>query len=104
MRPNVAVFAGVLEYVKDLRSVVLWLSGQVSYCVASYECASDRARGVTLARFREDFHRAKYGYMSRYTEAELIALFARFGFVCARVETWNDQRLFLFQITPPLPK
>jgi hypothetical protein len=96
MHPDVAVFAGVLEYVKDLRSVVLWLSSQVSYCVASYECAS--ARRGTLGRFREDFHRAKFGYMSRYTEAEFIELFTRFGFICARVETWNDQRLFLFQI------
>jgi hypothetical protein len=76
--------------------VVLWLSSQVSYCVASYECAS--ARRGTLGRFREDFHRAKFGYMSRYTEAEFIELFTRFGFICARVETWNDQRLFLFQI------
>ena len=97
MRPDVAVFVGVLEYVKDLESVVSWLSRQVKCCAASYECAVSEPG--TFARALETLRRAKSGYMSTYTEPELIELFAWSGFTCARIETWNDQRLFLFRIS-----
>ena len=36
LRPDVAVFAGVLEYIRDVPSLVEWLSEHVTYCVASY--------------------------------------------------------------------
>lgn len=101
LRPDVAVFIGVLEYVKDLTSVTLWLSRQVNSCVASYECAATEPR--TLRRLLENLRRAKFGYMSTYTDAEFIELFARPGFTCVRIETWNEQRLFLFQIVTSLP-
>ena len=41
---DVAVFAGVLEYISDLDSVVHWLSYQVGLCIASYRCAYTRPR------------------------------------------------------------
>jgi hypothetical protein len=95
MRPDVAVFVGVLEYVRDLASVVFWLSYQVKTCTASYHCAASKAH--TPGRLIEAFHRATFGYLSTYSEAEFIQLFARYGFTCVSVKTWNDQRLFLFQ-------
>ena len=39
LHANVAVFAGVLEYVRDVPAVVAWLSDHVRYCVASYAVA-----------------------------------------------------------------
>lgn len=102
LRFDVAVFVGVLEYVKDVPSVIRWLSGQVGSCVASYEYASGKPR--TPRRLVESLRRAYYGYMNIYTEAEFLAIFARCGFMCTRVETWRDTRLFHFKAgasTPP---
>jgi hypothetical protein len=92
-RPDVAVFAGVLEYVRDVPAVVQWLSDHVTYCVASYAHV-DRAGFVKGLVVRT--RRVYYGYMNSYSEAELLALFARYRFACLRTDTWNDQRLFLF--------
>lgn len=96
MRPNVAVFVGVLEYIKDLPSLSSWLSQQVRTCTASYAYASTRQG--TIGRALESLRRAHFGYMNTYTEDELVDLFAGCGFTCIRTDTWNDQRLFLFQM------
>ena len=94
IQPDVAVFIGVLEYIKDLPFLVEWLSQQVSLCVASYDYATTRPE--TLRRALEVLHRAYNGYMSTYSEDELVELFNRWGFSCVQKDTWNDQRLFLF--------
>lgn len=91
---HVAVFVGVLEYVNDLPTLIEWLEGQVTVCVLSYECM--RSRPFSLRRIAEVFHRAYYGYVSYYTEKELLALFDRNGFACEKNETWRDQELFVF--------
>ena len=95
LRPDVAVFIGVLEYIKDLPSLSEWLSQQVRTCTASYAYASTRPGSIW--RVLEKLRRARYGYMNTYTEDELVDLFRRCGFACVRVDTWHDQRLFLFQ-------
>jgi hypothetical protein len=91
----VAVFIGVLEYIKDLPFLVEWLSQQVSLCVASYDYATTRPE--TIRRALEALDRAYNGYMSTYGEDELVELFNRWSFSCAQKDTWNDQRLFLFK-------
>ncbi len=91
---QVAVFAGVLEYLDHLPSLIEWLSGQVVVCVASYECIESRP--WTARRMAEILHRASNGYMSYYTESQLIALFEKNGFVCTNKDSWRDQRLFVF--------
>jgi hypothetical protein len=91
---NVAVFAGVLEYVNDLPALIGWLSGQVMVCIASYDCV--RSKWYSVRRLQELCHRAYNGYLSYYTEAELIAVFRKSGFSCARTENWRDQTLFIF--------
>jgi hypothetical protein len=97
LHTNVAVFAGVLEYVRDVPAVVGWLSGHVRYCVASYAVA--RPAGLVRA-LAAGVRRTYYGYMNSYSEAELVALFHQGGFACLRTDTWNDQRLFLFATQP----
>jgi hypothetical protein len=93
LHANVAVFAGVLEYVRDVPSVVTWLSGHVRYCVASYAVA--RPAGLVRA-LAAGARRTYFGYMNSYSERDLVALFRRGGFACLRTDSWNDQRLFLF--------
>jgi hypothetical protein len=98
LKPEVAVFAGVLEYLRDVPEVVAWLATQVGWCVASYAVA-DRLglRGALVAAARRSYWRTYHGYMNSYSEAELLAIFARNRFACLRAESWNEQRLFLFQ-------
>jgi hypothetical protein len=96
-----AVFSGVLEYIRDLESLIAWLSEQVSFCIASYAYVSTNQN--TIQKIRERFDRLYYGYMNSYTEEELVKLFNRYGFVCKMEDTWTSQRIFLFvngQIRP----
>jgi hypothetical protein len=96
---HIAVFVGVLEYVNDLPTLIEWLASQVTVCIVSYECV--RSKPFSLSRIAETFHRAYYGYVSYYAEDQLLALFARNGFTCEKVETWRDQRLFVFAKSHP---
>jgi hypothetical protein len=98
LRPDVAVFAGVLEYIRDVPSLVEWLSEHVTYCVASY--ALTERTGLVSALtvgVRRAYWRTYHGYMNSYSEPDLLALFARSRFACLRTHNWNDQRLFLFE-------
>jgi hypothetical protein len=95
LKPDVSVFAGVLEYVRDVPAVVDWLSTQVAYCVASY-AVSNRSSSL-VSRIKDSYWRSYYGYMNSYAEGELIAIFLKSGFTCLRTETWRDQRIFLFE-------
>jgi hypothetical protein len=96
LRADVAVFVGVLEYIKDLPSLGEWLSRQVRFCTASYTYASTQSGSIR--RVLENLRRARYGYQNTYTEDELIDVFRRCGFACVGVDTWRDQRLFRFQL------
>lgn len=91
---EVAVFSGVLEYIRDLGSLIEWLSKQVSLCVASYTYVLPN--GSALQKIRSRCDRLYYGYMNDYTEEALIELFNRYGFVCTMKDTWTSQRIFLF--------
>lgn len=93
-RGDVGFFAGVLEYVRDLDTVIEWLSRQVSICIASYACASPS--GGTRPNIRDRLSRAYYGYMNSYTEEDLVRIFRRHGFVCTALDTWTSQRIFVF--------
>jgi hypothetical protein len=88
------VFAGVLEYVRDVPSVVDWLSRHVRYCVASYAVARPSGPVRTLTTGAQ---RMYFGYMNSYSEMDFLAVFRRSGFACVRADSWNDQGLFAFQ-------
>lgn len=96
---DVAVFAGVLEYVRDLPSLIQWLSTIAPTCIASYECCATRPQ--TFLRVREAFKRIRTGWVNAYSEAELEGLFAAAGFSCDRKLTWEtpqgSERIFLFK-------
>ena len=76
--PRIAVFAGVLEYVSDVPTVLRWVANQFDMCIASYECAA--LRSDLFGRLREKFGRAHHGWVNHFTESELKALFDEVGF------------------------
>jgi hypothetical protein len=87
LAPDVAVFAGVFEYIARLNAIPFWLSRYVSMCIASYECART-ARGAA-GRIRERWDRARIGWVNTYTESELTGMFARSGFLCTDRVLWH---------------
>jgi polysaccharide pyruvyl transferase WcaK-like protein len=99
LKPDVVVFAGVLEYLARLPDVPKWLTGEVSTCIASYECATS-ARG-SMRRPAEVARRWRTGWVNTYTESELVEMFGAAGFDCAQRRTWStpqgDERIFVFE-------
>jgi hypothetical protein len=95
---DVAVFMGVLEYLRDLPSVLDWLSKHVPVCVVSYVCAD--ANRNSPRGMRETIYRLKAGWLNHYREDELRSLFRERGFVSLWEESWEDNRLFIFSQRP----
>jgi Methyltransferase domain len=91
---DVAVIMGVLEYLRDVPSVLDWLAGQVCTCVLSYCCTQGSRyspRGVI-----ERFYRLRAGWMNHYREDALRTLFSERGFDTLHTETMGNNRLFVF--------
>ena len=91
---DTAVFGGVLEYLHDVDSLVEWLARHVSLCVVSYACVP--AREGAFRGLRGRCSRSYYGYMSGYTEDEIVEVFRGAGFRCIARDPWRQQRVFLF--------
>jgi Methyltransferase domain len=107
LRLDVAVFAGVLEYIADLPSLLPWLAQSVVSCVASYECARSRPR--TMQRLEERFSRVWCGWVNTYDEEELVGLFQAAGFRLRERALWEtpdgNEPVFAFERVkrPDLP-
>ncbi|MFG1930768.1 class I SAM-dependent methyltransferase [Mycobacterium sp. NPDC048908] len=91
---DVAVIMGVLEYVRDVPSVLDWLTNHFPLCVLSYACT--RTTGNRLRSRLETIGRLNHGWMNSYCADELRTLFDERGFVLQRDEPWKDQRVFVF--------
>ncbi|PQM45193.1 hypothetical protein C1Y40_04653 [Mycobacterium talmoniae] len=91
---DVAVIMGVLEYLRDVPSVLDWLASHVQVCVLSYACAD--TNGHSPRAWLETVKRLKAGWMNHYREADLRSLFGERGFALVRQESWENQRLFVF--------
>jgi len=103
-RPDVVVFAGVLEYLTRLPDLAAWLGREVSTCIASYECATSAPR--SLQRLAEVVRRWRTGWVNTYSEDELVTIFSAARFRCVERRTWStpqgDERIFVFaQPRPP---
>jgi hypothetical protein len=101
LNSDVALFAGVLEYMKDLPSLAAWLSGQTSVIVASYDCV--KSRPATLTRVVELFSRSHFGYLNHHTLAELTAVFSGAGFRCVQQDVWDSQKIMVFATATSQP-
>ena len=57
--------------------------------------------GVTFARLRENAARLRNGWVTTYTEDELVSLFGAAGWQCSDRRTWTtadgDERIFVFE-------
>ncbi|HXY58458.1 MAG TPA: hypothetical protein VEH76_07745 [Methylocystis sp.] len=83
-----AVFSGVLEYIRDTRRLVGFLSQEVEYVVASY---------TPLENLRSLAVRYNNGWVSHLTQEEFIQLFSDGGFVLEKSIGWRDQIIFVFR-------
>jgi hypothetical protein len=95
-RFDVAVLAGVLEYIHKLPSFAIWLASTADAVIASYTPAKTRPR--SLRRLRERYARAGAGWVNSFSEAELLEIFAAAGLRPTRVLDWRtdegDERIF----------
>lgn len=95
---DVAVIIGVLEYVRDVPSMLDWLTKYVTFCVLTYACAT--ANGNSPRAVLERATRVRHGWINNYREEELRSLFGERGFVLVRDANWEDQRVFVFSQRP----
>jgi hypothetical protein len=95
---DVAVFSGVLEYVRDVPSVLDWLTKYVTVCVLTY--APAKAKGPSPRDLLETIGRMRHGWMNNYREEELRSLFCERGFELVQEQDWEQQRLFVFSRRP----
>jgi hypothetical protein len=95
---DVAVFSGVLEYVRDVPSVLDWLTKYVTVCVLTY--APAKAKGPSPRDLLETIGRMRHGWMNKYREEELRSLFCERGFELVQEQDWEQQRLFVFSRRP----
>jgi hypothetical protein len=91
---DVAVFSGVLEYVRDVPSVLDWLTKHVTVCVLTYAPAN--AKGSSPRSILETIGRLRHGWMNSYREEELRSLFYERDFELVQEQDWEEQRLFVF--------
>jgi hypothetical protein len=80
---NTAVFSGVLEYVYDVDAVFKALQPHIHYIILSYAC-SDTCRHNRLAQ----------GWLSDYSEGQLLEIFARFKYEVKGKQEWRQQTIF----------
>jgi hypothetical protein len=94
--PEVAVFGGVLEYIRDTSGVAQWLARSgVSTCLVSFDPAP--AGLGPVGWYREACRRSYYGYMNRLTEAKLVDIFKAAGFMRSERQCWTKQVILRFQ-------
>ena len=91
---DVAVLMGVLEYMRDLPSVLDWLTELVPTCVLSYACA--RGGRYSPRRALGAAGRLKAGWLNSYRGEEIRSLFGERRFAQSHEEGWENQRLFVF--------
>ncbi len=96
---DVAVLSGVLEYVRDVPSMLDWLTQLVGVCVLTY--APAKANGYSPRALLDRFTRLRHGWMNNYREDELRSLFHERGFELTHGEDWEQQRLLVFSQVPP---
>jgi hypothetical protein len=92
---DIAVFGGVLEYVRSVPDVITWIRDLgVHTCVLSFDPFPPGLG--TLGRYRESGRRAYYGYMNELTEEKLLFHFVEAGFACTQRRNWTKQLILQF--------
>jgi hypothetical protein len=96
---DVAVLAGVVEYLADFHSFADWLSQQVRMCIVSYECA--HTQPGSFDRVRETIRRTGAGWVNTFDEDEFVEVFRSAGFTVKDTRDWHtpsgSERIFVFR-------
>jgi hypothetical protein len=92
---TVAVFGGVLEYLRDVTSLVAWLEAiGIRSVVASFDPVPGH---LGLAgRVKEQRRRLYFGYMCNWTEEELRRCFEEAHMQCVERRLWTNQVIIRF--------
>ena len=99
---QVAVFGGVLEYVRDVESVIQWVREMgVQTCVASFDAVP--AGLGPFGRLWERQRRLKNGYMNNLTEETLLRCFDDARMQCVERRRWTGQVVYRFVLEPDTP-
>lgn len=77
------VFSGVLEYVYDIENVFSQITPEIQQIVLSY-CCSDILK----------LSRLKNGWLSDYTQKQLIEIFQKYNFIVQDYQEWKNQSIF----------
>jgi hypothetical protein len=96
---TVAVFAGVLEYIRDVPSLIAWL-GSIGVVTAIVSFDPVPAQMGLRGRVREQRRRLYFGYMCNLTEAELIHCFEAARMQCVEKRPWTHQVIIRFEKQP----
>lgn len=103
LKLDVAVLAGVLEYIAEPASFITWLAQQVPTCITSYSCAATKSR--SLGRLRETIRRTGAGWVNTFNEDELVGAFRSGGFELSHTADWHtpegSERIFVFHSRSP---
>jgi hypothetical protein len=91
---DVALFSGVLEYVRDLPTLLDWLGDCVTTLVLTY--APVGAGGHSPRAMFERAARLRHGWLNHYRDEELRSLLLERGFELVQDGVWEDQRLYVF--------
>ena len=83
---GVAVFSGVLEYIRDISSVFGWLHGQVGRVVFSY---------ATLEHTPSPLMRRQNGWVSDFTQDQIVQIVTQMGFEGGPVARWRGHVIFV---------
>jgi hypothetical protein len=96
---NVAVFGGVLEYIKDVPSLVSWIASMgIRTCIASFDSVP---QGISFFdRFNERIRRYRNGYRNNLTEEQLFLCFEAARMRCEEKRAWTTQGIYRFVRLP----
>ena len=92
---NVAVFGGVLEYIADVPSLVLWIASiGIQTCIASFDAIPD---GLSfIGKLKERIRRYQYGYQNNLTEEQFLRCFEAANMKCKEKRVWTTQKIYRF--------
>ncbi len=90
---DIAVFAGVLEYIYDIRYLVCHLSTMCSRIITSYNIAQSKSISNIV-------HRRKNDWVNDYSEKEFFRIFLEAGFICEKNISLKNEKIFNFVNSP----
>jgi hypothetical protein len=95
---DVAVLLGVVEYLRDVPTVLDWLAELVPVCVLGFKPA--KFNGNSPRALLETVLRRRAGWINNYSEQDVRSFYRERGFELQRDENWENQRLFVFSRNP----